>query len=263
MSCIEKLESMLLSLGLKAIAAHHSECARLSEENGLSYLEYLAQLIELELEYRQQKRIERLTKQAQLPCDKSLDELNLKRLKGALSPSQLKTLQEGAFIDRKENLLLFGNPGTGKTHLCIGLAQAWCQRGRKVMFTSAANLVQRLLRAKRDLELDKLMKRLDRVEVLIIDDISYVPYDRQETDVLFTLLSERYERRSLMITSNAVFSEWETIFKDKMTTAAAIDRLVHHASILELNVPSFRSETARSKQGKTGRTEPVNPDPLN
>ena len=118
------------------------------------------------------------------------------------------------------------------------------------MFTSAANLVQKLLRAKRDLELDKFMKRMDRVDVLIIDDISYVPYERQETDVLFTLLSERYERRSLMITSNAVFSEWESIFKDKMTTAAAIDRLVHHASILELNVPSFRSETARSKQSK-------------
>lgn len=254
MSYIEELENMLMTLGLRAIAVHHEECARLSEDNGLSYLEFLAQLVELEIEYRQQKRIERLTKQAQLPCDKSLDELNLKRLKGALSPSQLKTLQEGSFIDRKENLLIFGNPGTGKTHLCIGLAQAWCQRGRKVVFTSAANLVQKLLRAKRDLELDKFMRRLDRVEVLIIDDISYVPYDRQETDVLFTLLSERYERRSLLITSNAVFSEWETIFKDKMTTAAAIDRLVHHASILELNVPSYRSESAQSKQKKREET---------
>lgn len=260
MSCIETLESMLTALGLKAIATHHEKCAQLSEESGLSYLEYLAQLVELELECRQQKRIERLTKQAQLPCNKSVEDLNLKRLKGAISPSQLKTLQEGAFIDRKENLLLFGNPGTGKTHLCIGLAQSWCQRGRKVMFTSAANLVQKLLRAKRDLELDKLMRRLDRVDMLIIDDISYVPYDRQETDVLFTLLSERYERRSLMITSNAVFSEWETIFKDKMTTAAAIDRLVHHATILELNVPSYRSETAKTKHQKGKRSNEKSED---
>lgn len=256
MSCIETLQGMLMSLGLKAIAAHHEKCAQLSEDNGLTYLEFLAQLIEIEVEYRQQKRIERLTKQAQLPCDKSIEDIDLKRLKGAISPSQLKILEQGAFIDRRENLLLFGNPGTGKTHLCIALAQAWCQRGRKVMFTSAATLVQQLLRAKRELELDKLLKRMDRVDILIIDDISYVPYDRQETDVLFTLLSQRYERRSLMITSNAVFSEWESIFKDKMTTAAAIDRLVHHAMIIELNVPSYRSEAAKSKHKLDSRPQP-------
>jgi len=182
-----------------------------------------------------------------------MDEFELQRVKG-LSPSVLEVLRGGNFIDRCENLLLFGNPGTGKTHLCLGLAQAWCQQGRKILYTSAASLVQMLLRAKRDLELDQLIKKLDRLDMLIIDDISYVPYERQETDVLFTLLSERYERRSLMITSNTKFSDWESIFKDKMTTAAAIDRLVHHATILELNAPSYRTEVAKKKKSKSKKT---------
>ena len=240
-------------LGLKAIAQQYLTYANCSEQNGQTYIEYLAALVQLELEDRDQRRITRLTKQAHLPCLKSIDEFELQRIKG-LSPSVVDVLRGGSLIDRCENLLLFGNPGTGKTHLCLGLAQAWCQQGRKVLYTSAASLVQMLLRAKRDLELDQLIKRFDRLDMLIIDDISYVPYERQETDVLFTLLSERYERRSMMITSNTKFSDWESIFKDKMTTAAAIDRLVHHATILELNAPSYRTEAAKKKKSKSKKT---------
>ena len=247
MSATDTAETMLSQLGLKAMAAQCMDYAERCEKGGRSYIDYIVQLATIELEYRDQRRIERLTKQARLPSTKSLDEFQLQRIKG-LSPSVLEALRGGAFIDRYENLLLFGNPGTGKTHLCLALAQLWCEQGRRVLYTSAANLVQSLLRAKRDLELDKMLRRFEKLDMIIIDDISYVPYERHETDVLFTMLSERYERRSLMITSNVVFSDWESIFKDKMTTAAAIDRLVHHATILELNATSYRSESARKKK---------------
>ncbi|MBL4868518.1 MAG: IS21-like element helper ATPase IstB [Pseudomonadales bacterium] len=255
---INNLEGLLKKLGLKAMAQQYLSYADGCEKSGQTYLEYLTQLVSLELEDRDQRRIQRLTKQAHLPCLKTIEEFKLQRVKG-LSPSILEVLRGGQFIDQCENLLLFGNPGTGKTHLCIGLAQAWCQRGRKVLYTSAASLVQRLLRAKRDLELDQLIKQFDRLDMLIIDDISYVPYERQETDVLFTLLSERYERRSMMITSNTKFSDWESIFKDKMTTAAAIDRLVHHSTILELNAPSYRTEIAKKKKSKRKKTTQKKP----
>jgi DNA replication protein DnaC len=159
-------------------------------------------------------------------------------------------LAEGTCLDRQENVLIFGKPGTGKTHLSISLAREWCLRGRRVFYTTAAVLVQDLLAAKRDLRLNQVLKRLDRVEAIVIDDISYIPQDRDETDVLFLLLAECYERRSIAITSNLAFSDWNQVFKDPMTTMAAIDRLVHHSVILELNGPSFRAEEALKKQQK-------------
>ena len=145
--------------------------------------------------------------------------------------------------------MIFGNPGSGKTHLSIAFAREWSLKGRRVLYTSACQLVQELLRAKQAFQLDHAIKRLDRFEVLVIDDLSYVTCDRNETDVLFALLAARYEQRSVAITSNLVFSQWNQIFKDEMTTAAAIDRLVHHATVLELNVEeSYRMEQAKRRK---------------
>ena len=143
--------------------------------------------------------------------------------------------------------MIFGNPGTGKSHLSIALAREWCQQGRKYLYTTAASLVQDLLVAKSKMSLNNLIKKLDRFEVLIIDDISYIPYERAESDVLFVLLAQRYEQRSIVITSNLVFSGWSQIFKDEMSTNAAIDRLVHHSTILELNSESYRIKAAKDK----------------
>jgi DNA replication protein DnaC len=162
---------------------------------------------------------------------------------------QVRTLLEGSFLDRKENVLAFGNPGSGKSHLLCALAQELLlSRGRQMRFVTCALLVQDLLIAKRELRLSREIKRLARYDGLIIDDLGYVQQSREEMEVLFTLLAERYERGSVLMTSNLPFSKWEVIFKDPMTTAAAIDRLVHHAVILELNIPSYRVEHAQKKQ---------------
>ncbi|MBT3633279.1 MAG: ATP-binding protein, partial [Candidatus Marinimicrobia bacterium] len=162
-------------------------------------------------------------------------------------------LMDGSFLDRCENVLAFGRPGSGKSHILCAIGQELIYSGKQVLFTSCSILVQDLLIAKRDLELKQFLKKLQRNDVLIIDDIGYVQQSRAEMEVLFTLLADFYERRSLMITSNLKFSEWEKIFKDPMTTAAAIDRLVHHSIILELNVDSYRLEQSmRDKKEKNG-----------
>lgn len=149
---------------------------------------------------------------------------------------------------------MFGNPGTGKSHLCCAVGNELVRRGRSVLSVSAYALVQRLLVAKRDLRLPEEIRRLDHFEALLIDDLGYVEQKREEMDVLFTLFAERYERRSILITSNLVFSKWDQIFKDPMTTTAAIDRLVHHAHVLELNVDSYRAEEAQRRRRGKGKS---------
>jgi DNA replication protein DnaC len=163
---------------------------------------------------------------------------------------QSRTLLEGLFVDQHENVLVFGQPGSGKTHLLCALGQELVRTGRRVLFAKCALLVQELLAAKRDLKLSRVLKRLATYEVLIVDDLGYVQQSREEMEVLFVLLAERYERGSVLLSSNLPFSGWEQIFKDPMTTAAAIDRLVHHAVIVELNIPSYRAEQAKKAKQK-------------
>jgi DNA replication protein DnaC len=160
----------------------------------------------------------------------------------------LNVLTDGSFLNRTENVLAFGNPGSGKTHLLCAIGHELIQQDRRVLFISCAQLVQDLLIAKKELEMTKLLKKLSRYDAVIIDDIGYVQQSRQEMEVLFTFLADRYERGSLMITSNLPFSKWEQIFKDPMTTAAAIDRLVHHSVIVELNIDSYRMEQAKKEK---------------
>ena len=166
---------------------------------------------------------------------------------------QLPTLCEGGFAERGENVLIFGLPGRGKTHLACAIGHELVRRGRRVLFVPTYALVQRLLNAKRELELEKELANLDRFDAVILDDIGYVQQDRDEMEVLFTFLAERYERKSVVITSNLVFSEWDRIFKDPMTTAAAIDRLVHHATIIEMVGDSVRAEEAAERASANGK----------
>ena len=193
------------------------------------------------------RRRRRRLRESRLPLSKSLQSFDIGRLPAKVA-QQFGTLLDGKFLDRKENVLAFGNPGSGKTHLLCALCQELARKDRRVLYSPCALLVQELLVAKRDLKLPQLIKRLSGYEAILIDDLGYVQQSRQEMEVLFTLLSERYERGSVLLTSNLPFSAWESLFKDPMTTAAAIDRLVHHSIILEVNLPSYRMEEAQRSQ---------------
>lgn len=247
----ERLEGHLRGLHLPSFRAGYEELARQAERETYSYEQFLLELCERECQERRTKRIERLLRQSRLPLEKSLETFDLKRLPAKLA-RQVQSLREGSFVDRQENLLAFGKVGSGKTHLLCGLAQEQVRAGRRVLFTTSSLLVQELLLAKRDLKLKSALKRWAGYEVLLIDDLGYVQQSREEMEVLFTLLAERYERGSVWLTSNLPFSKWEGIFKDPMTTAAAIDRLVHHSVILELNLPSYRLEEAKKAKEAAG-----------
>jgi DNA replication protein DnaC len=237
------LIAYLKELHLPTMRANFEEQARRAVQETLSYEQFLLELSRQECESRQAHRIERLLRQSRIAAEKDLPSFDLKRLPVKVA-RQVRTLLDGSFLDRRENVLVFGRPGSGKTHLLSALGQELIRAGRKLYFCTCSLLVQELLVAKRDLKLSKVLKRLNAFEGLIIDDLGYVQQSREEMEVLFTLLAERYERGSVLLTSNLPFSKWETIFKDAMTTAAAIDRLVHHSVIVELNIPSYRLEQA-------------------
>ena len=249
----EQLEQHLKELRLPGIRSCYAEVSRQAIQETLSYEQYLLELLEREAEARTEHRIERWLRESKLPLEKSLEAFDLGRLP-AKARQQLAALLEGSFLDRRENVLAFGNPGSGKTHLLCALCQELVRQERRVLYATCSLLVQELLLAKRELRLASVLKRLGRYEALLIDDLGYVQQSREEMEVLFTLLAERYELGSVLLTSNLPFSQWEAIFKDPMTTAAAIDRLVHHSVILELNLPSYRMEAAKGQSGK-GREE--------
>lgn len=241
-----KLNKYLKELHLPFIRSNYEDFIKNAIKESSSYENFLFELFEGESELRYSNRISRLLRQSKIPMEKNLDIFDLKRLPNK-TMQKVKALLDGSFLDRKENILVFGNPGSGKTHLLCAIGQELIQHNKRVLFTTCSILVQELLIAKRDLKLAKKIKQLDKFDALIIDDIGYVQQNREEMEVLFTLLAEKYERGSIMISSNLPFSKWENIFKDPMVTAAAIDRLVHHSVIIELNLQSYRMEHATKK----------------
>lgn len=253
MRAVEKsLNRCLKELLLPTVRRSYREQAELARRESLTYEHFLLELLEQERETRRLNRIQRLLRESKLPLEKSLETFDRKRLPQRVEAT-VSVLLDGAFLDRTENVLAFGNPGSGKTHLLCALGQHLVHQGRRVLFRPCSLLVQELLAAKHDLTLPKVLKRLARYEALILDDLGYVQQSREEMEVLFTLLADRYERGSVMLTSNLPFSKWEQIFKDPMTTAAAIDRLVHHSLILELNLSSYRLEAAGHSSDGEGR----------
>jgi len=212
------------------VEAGHGEC-----------LATLLELLEAEQAERSVRRCDRLLRASRLPPGKTMDTLRDHPFSRKLA-QQIREVATGRFLDDAANVLCFGLPGRGKSHVAAAIGHALVQRGHSVLFTPTFRLVQHLLAAKRDLELPKALQKLDAFELLILDDIGYVQQSAEEIEVLFTLMAERYERRSLLVTSNLTFGEWDRIFKNPMTTAAAIDRLVHHSIVLEFNGRSVRAE---------------------
>lgn len=242
-----EMKEKLTLLNLPGIREILDETIQGAIAEELSYEAFFGTLIDHEYILRKNSRIERLLKESRLPLQKTFDTFDLKRLPPK-AIQKIKALEDGSFLDRRENILIFGNPGTGKTHLVAALVHAQIHKGRRLLFTTCSILVQNLLIAKRDLKLSAIFKNLSRYDGLVIDDIGYVQQSREEMEILFTLLADRYERGSILLTSNLPFSKWDQIFKDPMTTAAAIDRLVHHSVIIEINVGSYRTEAAKNKQ---------------
>jgi DNA replication protein DnaC len=249
MTIHEQILDYLKQLHMPTMRGCYQQIADQARKEPLSYEQYLLELLKLECETRRQNRIDRNLRASKLPPSKTFDNFDKKRLPAKVA-AHLNVLADGSFLNRCENVLAFGNPGSGKTHLLCAIGHELIEQGRRVLFICCSQLVQDLLIAKRDLAMSKVLKKLSRYDAVIIDDIGYVQHSRQEMEVLFTFMADRYERGSLMITSNLPFSKWEQIFKDPMTAAAAIDRLVHHSVILELNIESYRMEVAKKNKSK-------------
>jgi len=242
------LPLLLRALNLTTIAREHASVITRAEEENWGYARFLSHLVESEANDRLQRKIQRLLKDSNLPAGKTLATLDEKKFPDKIR-RQLPALLEADFVRRGDNLLCFGLAGRGKTHCVAAIAREWiCRHQLAVLFVPAFRLVTQLLAAKRDLKLPQAITRLQRFDAVIIDDIGYVQQSREEMEVLFHFLAERYERKSVVITSNLVFSQWDQIFKDPMTTMAAVDRLVHHATILEFTGDSLRAGVARQRQ---------------
>ena len=246
---VDPLELLFREFCLPTMAARWAELLASAEAQNWGYRKLLVQLCEAEAADRRERRRQRLLRDSKLPSGKTLGNLEEGQLPAKVR-RQLPTLLEGGFVERAENLLVFGLPGRGKTHfLCAVGRELILRHGYTVAFTPTFKLVQQLLTAKRDLRLDGLLKKLDRFDAIILDDLGYVQQSREEMEVLFTFLAERYERRSVFISSNLVFSQWDQIFKDPMTTMAAVDRLVHHAIIVEFDGETQRVPRPKEKGG--------------
>jgi DNA replication protein DnaC len=248
-----RLAFLLNELRLPAIKHLWPDLAAQSDKEAWPAARFLAALAEHELAERERRRIERHLLDAHLPTGKTLDNFDFNAVP-VISKAHIMALASGnAWLDTGANLLLFGPAGTGKSHLSAAIGRALVEAGFRVLFTRTTDLVQRLQIARRELTLEAAISKLDRYHLLILDDISYVTKDQAETSVLFELISRRYEHRSILITANQAFGEWNKIFPDQAMTLAAVDRLVHHATIMEMNVESYRRRAALDNKRTRGR----------
>ena len=248
-----RVELFLADLRLPAIKQVWATLAEQADREGWPAARFLAALAEHEIADRGRRRIERHLAEAKLPVGKTLAGFDFDAVP-MVSKAQVVALTAGdSWLEKGANLLLFGPPGTGKSHLAAAIGLALVENGWRVLFTRTSDLVQRLQIARRELALEGAIAKLDKYHLLILDDIAYVSKDQAETSVLFELIGSRYERRSMLITSNQSFGEWGKVFPDQAMTLAAIDRLVHHATILEMNVESYRRRAALDRKHGPGR----------
>jgi DNA replication protein DnaC len=248
-----RVELLLAELRLPAVKLVWADLAAQADKEGWPAARFLAALTEHEVAERARRRIERHLAEAKLPPGKTIDTFDFEAVP-VVSKAQVMALAAGdAWLGMGANLILFGPPGGGKSHLAAALGFALVENGWRVLFTRTTDLVQRLQIARRELALESAIARLDKYHLLILDDLAYVTKDQAETSVLFELIGARYERRSLLVTANQPFGEWGKIFPDQAMTLAVVDRLVHHATIFEMNVESYRRRTALERKRGPGR----------
>lgn len=252
-----RLTLLLNELRLPAIKHAWERIAARSDKEGWPAARLLATLVEHELAERERRRLERHLGEAKLLPGKTLATFDFEAVP-VISKAQVMALCAGdAWLERGANVILFGPPGGGKSHLASAIGLALLEQGWRVLFTRTTDLVQKLQVARRELALESAIQRLDRFDLLVLDDIAYVSKDQAETSVLFELISARYERRSMLITANQPFGEWGKIFPDPAMTLAAVDRIVHHATIFEMNVESYRRRAAIARK-TAGPGRPAN-----
>jgi DNA replication protein DnaC len=241
------LSHHLKKLKLPTVLAEYEKQARQCAEAGIDHSRYLLRLVELELIERQRKMVERRIRAAKFPASKSLDSFDFKAIP-SLNKVLVNELARGAFIIRRENIIALGPSGTGKTHLAIGLGLAACQRGMTVGFVTAAGLVNQLTEARDEKRLMRLQSSLAKLQLLIIDELGYVPLSQTGAELLFEVISQRYERGSTLVTSNLPFEDWTSVFGSERLTGALLDRLTHHVHILEMNGDSYRLKQSKARR---------------
>jgi len=242
------LEVYLKRLRLPAIGRHYQELARQAAQGNLPYEAFLLALVEIEAQQREENAHQKRLRMARFPVIKSLDQFDFTTLP-SLNKAMVLDLAQGGYLDKRENLILMGNSGTGKTHLATALGLIACQQGRKVRFFTAAGLINQLTEAQASLRLSYLERSLAQMDLLIIDEIGYVPFSEKGAQLFFQVAAQSYERQSLIMTTNLDFSQWPQVFGSEQLTGALLDRLTHHAHILTMNGESFRFRESMSKKG--------------
>ena len=242
------LEAYLKRLRLPAIGRHYQELARQAAQGNLPYEAFLLALVEIEAQQREENAHQKRLRMARFPVIKSLDQFDFTTLP-SLNKAMVLDLAQGGYLDKRENLILMGNSGTGKTHLATALGLIACQQGRKVRFFTAAGLINQLTEAQASLRLSYLERSLAQMDLLIIDEIGYVPFSEKGAQLFFQVAAQSYERQSLIMTTNLDFSQWPQVFGSEQLTGALLDRLTHHAHILTMNGESFRFRESMSKKG--------------
>lgn len=227
----------------------YSNLATIATKEKNSYEQYLSMLTNVELERRQEQKRNRYLKEAKLPVDKDLTSYNFSNVEG-IGPRDINILTTGGFVENAENVVFYGDIGTGKTHLAIGIIKKLCELGIRCYFTSTSALIEKLEEAKKGLQLASMWKRLDRYNLIVCDELGYIPQTKEGADLFFQFISQRYERKSILITTNLTYSQWSDVFLDEVTTSAAIDRIIHHCKTFNIRGPSWRQAQAKDNQKK-------------
>jgi len=242
----EELISGLKLLHLHDMASQYVEISKISEKEKRTYEQYLAKLVQIEIQAKHRQKVARLTKEAKFPLYKSLDTFDFD-LRTGITAKEFNRLATGDFVRQAANVVFYGGFGLGKTHLAIALTGKLCEAGFKCFFTTTHGLIDQLITAKRDLALTSLFRRLDKFDLIYCDELGYVPHDQDGADLFFQLISQRNERKSLLITTNLTYSEWDKVFLNLRTTAAAVDRVIHNCETFNIGGDSWREIEARKR----------------